>query len=61
MKNKLTVTRGEVGGDNGGKWGGFSGPTIKDTWTKPKRGGIEGRRWGCLGWGRSGGEKWRQL
>ena len=33
IKNKLTVTRGEVGGDNGGgnKGEEFSGTTIKDT------------------------------
>ena len=34
IKNKLTVTRVEVGWDNGGE--GFSGTTIKDTWTKPR-------------------------
>ena len=37
-KNKLTVTRGEVGGDNGGKGEGFSGTSMKDTCTKPRRG-----------------------
>ena len=37
IKNKLTVTRREVGGDNGE---GFSGTCIGDTWTKPKRGRI---------------------
>ena len=31
---------------------------IKDTWTKPKAGRIEGGRWGWLGWLRG---KWRQL
>ena len=36
IKNNLTVTRGEVGEDN--VWGReFSGTTIKDTWTKPRR------------------------
>ena len=34
IKNKLTVTREEVGGDNGGGGEGFSGTTVKDTWTK---------------------------
>ena len=29
--------------------GGFSGTSIKDTWTKPKVGKIEGRRQGWLG------------
>ena len=49
IKNKLTVTRAEVGVDNGGEKGqGFSGTTIKDTWTKPRRGGIRGGRWGWL-------------
>ena len=54
IKNKLTVTRGEVGGDNaggGGQGEGFSGTTIKDTWTKPKVGGISQGRRGWLGWG----------
>ena len=60
IKNKLTVTRGEVG--RGSWWGkreGFSGTTIKDTWTKLKGGGIRGGRWGWLEW--SGGGKVRQL
>ena len=56
IKNKLTVTRGEVGGDNGGGEG-HQGTCIKDTWTKPKRGSIKGGRWGWLGWGGSGGGK----
>ena len=50
-----------MGGDNGGRREGFSGTTIKDTWTKPKRGGIRRRRRGWLGSGRSGGGKCRQL
>ena len=55
IKNKWTVSRGEVGGDNGGGKGkGFSGTTIKDTWTKPKQGRIKGGRWGWLGWGQNG-------
>ena len=35
-----------------GRWegGGFTGTSIKDTWTKPKGGRIEGGRWGWLGW-----------
>ena len=41
-----------MGGDNCGETGeGFSGTYIKDTWTKPKQGRIEGGRWGRLGWG----------
>ena len=57
----LTVTGGEVGGDNGGiKEAGFSGTSIKDTWTKPKRGRIEGERWGWLGMAGVEG-KWGQL
>ena len=35
----------------------FSGTSIKDTWTKPKRGRIKGRKWGWLGLGGSGREK----
>ena len=34
---------------------GFSGTTIKDTWTKPRRGGIRGGKWGWLGWEGIGG------
>ena len=50
IKNKGTVTRGEVGGDNGEKGEGFSGTTIKDTWTKRRRGGIrQGREVGMVG------------
>ena len=49
MKNKLTVTRGEGEGDNGGKRGkGHPGTCIKDTWTKPKGDKIEGGRWGWV-------------
>ena len=34
VKNKLTVTRGEVGGNNGGKQGkGHQETCIKDPWT----------------------------
>ena len=36
----------------------MSGTWIKDTWTEPKRGRIEGGRWR---WGGDGGGKWRQL
>ena len=42
IRNKLTVTRAEVGGDNEGEKGGrFSGTCIKDTWTKPKQDRIK--------------------
>ena len=43
-----------MGGDNGGKGEGFSGTTIKETWTKPKGHSIEGERWGWLGKGENG-------
>ena len=47
MKNNLTVTRGEVGRDNGGKGEkGCQGTCIKDPWTKPKGSRVEGGRWG---------------
>ena len=56
IKDKLTITRGEVGGDNGEKKaGGFSRTSVKDTWTKPRVGG--GNSWGEG----SGGGEWRQL
>ena len=48
---KLTVTRGEVGADNREKGEGHQGTRIKDSWTKPKWGRMEGGRWGWLGWG----------
>ena len=35
---------------------GFSGTSIKATWTKPKGSRIKGGKWGCLGWGSGGGE-----
>ena len=41
-----------------GQWGkGFSGTTIKDTWTKTK-GRMEVREGGGFGW--SGGEWWEE-
>ena len=62
IKNKLTLTRGEVGEDNGGKRGkGCQGTCIKDTWTKLKWGRIEDGRWGWLGWEGVMGGKLRQL
>ena len=51
INDKIIITRGEAGGDNGRKMGnGFSGTSIKDTWTKPKWGRIKGGKWGWLGW-----------
>ena len=35
----------------GEKREGFSGTTIKDTWTKPRWDGISGVRWDWLGYG----------
>ena len=35
---------------------GHQGICVKDPWTKPKSGRIEGGRWGWVGWGRVGGE-----
>ena len=40
IKNKLTVTRGEAGEDNGGKRRRVLRNMYKDTWTKPQRGRI---------------------
>ena len=42
-----------MGGDNGE---GFSGTTIKDTWTKPRGGGSKGGKRVWLGLGGSGEE-----
>ena len=41
----------------GGKGGGFSGTSIKDTWIKPRRGWNQGRMVGMAGVGGSGGGK----
>ena len=52
IKNKVTVTRGEVEGDNWGQKGeGLLGTCIKDPWTKPKGCRIKGRKWGWRYWG----------
>ena len=60
IKNKVSVTRGEVGGDNGGKGRRISGTSIKDTWTKPKRDRI--KVGSGDGWGGGVVEgRWRQL
>ena len=42
-------------GQSGERREGFSGTTIKNTWTKPRVGGIRGGRWGWLGSWVSGG------
>ena len=55
IKNKLTITRGEVG--RGNRVGRVSGTCIKDTLTKPKWGRIKGGKWGWLRLGGSGGRK----
>ena len=44
IKNKLTVTRGDGGGDNGKRRQGDQGTCVKDSWTKPK-GGRVGLEW----------------
>ena len=47
---------------NGGKKGkDCQGTCIKDPWTKPKVGRIEGGRWGWVGQGKVEAGKWRQL
>ena len=47
IMNKKYIQRGG-GGDSGGE--GFSGTTIKDTWTKP-RWRVEAMEGGGFGWG----------
>ena len=49
FKKNISVTREEVGGDNGRRGEGFSGTTIKDIWTKPRVG--EAGEGGGDGWG----------
>ena len=58
MNNKLTVTRGEVRGDNGRKRGKVFRNMYKGHMDKTKEEGrIKGGKWGQLGWrGSSGGE-----
>ena len=53
VKNNLTIVRGEWGG-------GFTGDTIKDTWTK-SRGRVEVGEVGGFGWRWVEGRKCRQL
>ena len=36
---------------------GRQGTCVKDPWTRPKAGRIEGGRWGWVGWGTSDGRK----
>ena len=45
----------------GGKGKDRQGTCIRDTWTKPKGGRIEGGRWGWVGQQGVVGGKWRQL
>ena len=55
VKNNLTVTRGEVGGDNGGKGRRVLRNNYKGHMDKTKGSGIKGGRWVWLG---GGGEWW---
>ena len=61
IKKTLTVTEGRWEGIMGVRKEGFSGTTIKDTWTKPRGGGI--REGGGDAWGEGGvvGGKCRKL
>ena len=63
IKNKLTVTRGEEGGEYWGKEGEGSIQVMcmKDPWTKTMGGRIECRRWGVGRAGENNGGKWGQL
>ena len=61
IKNRLTVTRGEVGGDKGGTEGRGFRNMYKGHMDNTKGGRIEGERWGWLGWGEVMWGKWRQL
>ena len=62
MKNRVTITREEGEGHNEGKKGkGHQGTCIKDPWTEPMVGRIEGGRWRWEGQWRMVAGKWRQL
>ena len=51
IKNRLTVTRGEDGGDSWGKEGKrSSGNMYKGPMDKPKGSRIEGDRWVLMRW-----------
>ena len=54
IENRLTVTRGKVGGNFRGKCEGFAGTIIKDIWTITRGGWKQGG--GREGWG--GAEGW---
>ena len=57
IKNKLTVTRGEVGGDKGAKKGkGRQGTYMKDPGTETMAGRTECGRWGWVEQGRVMGQ-----
>ena len=57
IKNKLTVTRGEVGGDNGNKGKRVFGNMYKGPMDKSKMGKDGGWEVGVSGPGDSGGRK----
>ena len=52
-KKKNRLTEGWWEGIMRGK----GGSVIRNTWTKPKRGRMEGGRWEWLGWGGMAGGK----
>ena len=56
IKNNLTGTRREMGGDNVGKEGRVFRNNYKGHMDKSRRGEIRGGRWGWLEWGGIGGE-----
>ena len=53
----LLISSGEWGKDGEKNGKGCEGTCIKDTWTNPKVGRIEGGRWAWVGWGRGVGRK----
>ena len=57
IKNNLTVTRGEVGGDNGRKDERVFRNNYKGHVDKTKVGRIRGERWGWLGSGVGAGKE----
>ena len=63
IRDKLTITIGKERGEGimGGRGEGFMGTTLKDTWTKTRRGGNRGGRWGWLGWWGGMGGKGKKL
>ena len=59
--NREQTESNQRGGRRGKKGKHCQGTCIKDPWTEPKGGRIEGGRWGWMGWWKVVVGKWRKL